>query len=119
MQLRAPFGAVFYARSPQAEAEDWLDQLQPAPTAEQRATMGAGMAFMREHGFSFGVSNPGISDYPSGVRSDERRVGKECVSTCRSRWSPYHLKKKQCTNNIPLHHLHIHTNTINNTILRS
>src|SRR3546814_13269982 len=24
------------------------------------------------------------------VRSDARRVGKECVSTCRSRWSPYH-----------------------------
>src|SRR3546814_11309957 len=23
-------------------------------------------------------------------RSEERRVGKECVSTCRSRWSPYH-----------------------------
>src|SRR3546814_2138 len=27
-------------------------------------------------------------------RSDERRVGKECVSTCRSRWSPYHYTKK-------------------------
>src|SRR3546814_7817613 len=27
---------------------------------------------------------------PSGRRSEERRVGKECVSTCRSRWSPYH-----------------------------
>src|SRR3546814_11699538 len=27
-------------------------------------------------------------------RSDERRVGKECVSTLRSRWSPYHSKKK-------------------------
>src|SRR3546814_6834502 len=26
---------------------------------------------------------------PEG-RSEERRVGKECVSTCRSRWSPYH-----------------------------
>src|SRR3546814_5025828 len=26
---------------------------------------------------------------PAG-RSEERRVGKECVSTCRSRWSPYH-----------------------------
>src|SRR3546814_11035726 len=26
-------------------------------------------------------------------RSEERRVGKECVSTCRSRWSPYHSKK--------------------------
>src|SRR3546814_9830089 len=27
-------------------------------------------------------------------RSEERRVGKECVSTCRSRWSQYHSKKK-------------------------
>src|SRR3546814_16183865 len=26
----------------------------------------------------------------SQLRSEERRVGKECVSTCRSRWSPYH-----------------------------
>src|SRR3546814_19200941 len=26
----------------------------------------------------------------STARSEERRVGKECVSTCRSRWSPYH-----------------------------
>src|SRR3546814_13626523 len=26
----------------------------------------------------------------SKLRSEERRVGKECVSTCRSRWSPYH-----------------------------
>src|SRR3546814_15285042 len=24
------------------------------------------------------------------IRSEERRVGNECVSTCRSRWSPYH-----------------------------
>src|SRR3546814_11057934 len=33
-------------------------------------------------------------DLPPGsriaIRSEERRVGKECVSTCRSRWSPYH-----------------------------
>src|SRR3546814_14618613 len=28
-------------------------------------------------------------------RSEERRVGKECVSTCRSRWAPYHEKKKK------------------------
>src|SRR3546814_11648397 len=26
----------------------------------------------------------------TAARSEERRVGKECVSTCRSRWSPYH-----------------------------
>src|SRR3712207_9201636 len=43
---------------------------------------------------------------PAGVRSEERRVGKEC----RSRWSPYHLKKKHhifisCHANI--HHLFI------------
>src|SRR3546814_6288675 len=29
-------------------------------------------------------------DPSEGYRSEERRVGKECVSTCRSRWSPYH-----------------------------
>src|SRR3546814_2166412 len=28
--------------------------------------------------------------YRVALRSEERRVGKECVSTCRSRWSPYH-----------------------------
>src|SRR3546814_12729325 len=31
------------------------------------------------------------------ARSEERRVGKECVSACRSRRSPYHQKKKQTT----------------------
>src|SRR3546814_18180577 len=30
-------------------------------------------------------------------RSEERRVGKECVSTCRSRWSPYHSKQTKPT----------------------
>src|SRR3546814_17279449 len=28
-------------------------------------------------------------------RPEERRVGKECVSTCRYRWSPYHVQKKK------------------------
>src|SRR3546814_11948138 len=32
---------------------------------------------------------------PLSDRSEERRVGKECVSTCRSRWSPSHYKKKE------------------------
>src|SRR3546814_12858330 len=34
--------------------------------------------------------NVRLSEAPSHGRSEERRVGKECVSTCRSRWSPYH-----------------------------
>src|SRR3546814_11815053 len=29
------------------------------------------------------------------IRSEERRVGTGCVSTCRFRWSPYHKKKKR------------------------
>src|SRR3546814_18734393 len=39
-------------------------------------------------------------DTSDQARSEERRVGKECVSTCSSRWSPYHSKKK---------HIHIAT----------
>src|SRR3546814_12344230 len=35
---------------------------------------------------------------PPYERSEERRVGNECVSTCRSRWSPDHYKKKTNTN---------------------
>src|SRR3546814_8880982 len=31
-----------------------------------------------------------LTESESTCRSEERRVGKECVSTCRSRWSPYH-----------------------------
>src|SRR3546814_6528355 len=31
-----------------------------------------------------------IGNIGQANRSEERRVGKECVSTCRSRWSPYH-----------------------------
>src|SRR3546814_16594592 len=33
------------------------------------------------------------------ARSEARRVGKECVSTCRSRWSPLHKKKTRPNNN--------------------
>src|SRR3546814_10365057 len=33
---------------------------------------------------------PVIRNAVAGIRSEERRVGKECVSTCRSRWSTYH-----------------------------
>src|SRR3546814_11458491 len=33
-------------------------------------------------------------------RSEERRVGKECVSTCRSRWWRYHKQKKDKYSNI-------------------
>src|SRR3546814_18223332 len=43
---------------------------------------------------------PSIQIHQGRVRrSEERRVGKECVSSCRSRWAPSHSKKKQTTKN--------------------
>src|SRR3546814_16573924 len=36
-----------------------------------------------------------VAEMLSTHRSEERRVGKECVSTCSSRWSPYPYKKKK------------------------
>src|SRR3546814_19155498 len=40
---------------------------------------------------AFEIGDPGPD---TEKRSEERRVGKECVSTCSTRCSPYHLKKK-------------------------
>ena len=37
---------------------------------------------------AFGMT--GAAEFREHVRSEERRVGKECLSVCRSRWSPYH-----------------------------
>src|SRR3546814_15580656 len=41
-------------------------------------------------GIAAGYVCPGRGSTCCAGRSEERRVGKECVSTCRSRWSPYH-----------------------------
>src|SRR3546814_11616935 len=49
------------------------------PFPELSATVSAGMEFIGGLLLILGL-----------LSSEERRVGKECVSTCRSRWSPYH-----------------------------
>src|SRR3546814_1288958 len=65
-----------------AKRADWaLPKGKPEPDEPIEAT--ALREAMEETGF-----NLKLGAY-SG-RSEERRVGKECVSTCRSRWSPYH-----------------------------
>src|SRR3546814_4081623 len=51
-----------------------------------RSTQGQGLVPDGTSRFSLG----GQMLYHYMGRSEERRVGKECVSTCRSRWSPYH-----------------------------
>src|SRR3546814_16028600 len=50
---------------------------------------------LRETAYPFGGLGPGPKalsrvSKPHAVRSEARRVGKECVRTCRSRWAPYH-----------------------------
>src|SRR3546814_17415640 len=60
---------------------DALDEQQFAVLDEQHLV--ADVAVERGSHLAFRV--PGV-----GKRSEERRVGKECVSTSRSRWSPYH-----------------------------
>src|SRR3546814_11497916 len=54
----------------------------------------AGFTIGRGEGGAAGLVQPRLKDPAllllAGERSEERRVGKECVSTCRSRWSTYH-----------------------------
>src|SRR3546814_19908946 len=61
-------------------------------------SVSAGIVGTLRKAFAAAVSNPehvrAMHAYGLGLRmmddsSEERRVGKECVSTCRSRWSPY------------------------------
>src|SRR3546814_10927531 len=56
-------------------------------------------AFLAEHGCDdlggLGLGKAPLAQEILAIRSEERRVGKECVRTCRSRWSPYHSKKKR------------------------
>src|SRR3546814_11530034 len=60
------------------------DRLRPAATALCRAVLG------RLAGHRVAQAPPRGAGKVAGRRSEERRVGKECVSTCRSRWSPSH-----------------------------
>src|SRR3546814_13695103 len=60
----------------------WLGQA--AASAHARRSTHAPMSAIRPTSSATGMN-----------RSEERRVGKECVSTCRSRWSPYHYKKNK------------------------
>src|SRR3546814_17152872 len=72
------------------------------PHAEQSlGLVGEGEArALHHHQPCFGGAKLGAEEGGAalGERSEERRVGKECVSTGRSRWSPYHSTKKLNTN---------------------
>src|SRR3546814_20999191 len=63
------------------------------PSGRSNRTFKLRPASRRPHGAE-AFAEPRSAHAAGERRSEERRVGKECVSTCRSRWSPYHYKKK-------------------------
>src|SRR3546814_15118719 len=77
---------------------DILDQLLAGTDAAAALSQGGLLDFLKkafaeralnaEMDHHLGQENQGANSR-NGYRSEERRVGKECVSTCRSRWSPY------------------------------
>src|SRR3546814_11098781 len=56
--------------------------------------MAAGQVYRNELAHLLRERGYDVEFDPRRGRSAERRVGKECVSTCRSRWSPYHSTQK-------------------------
>src|SRR3546814_15226405 len=76
-------------------AFDVVDR-RPAEAARAAEEVGEGHLLGRRQaaGLAVAVGGDDIGAHHRVGRSEERRVGKECVSTCRSRWSPYHYKKK-------------------------
>src|SRR3546814_8865270 len=60
--------------------------------AAQYNLSGSGVIFVLKNGATIDINGGSNISFtaPTSDRSEERRVGKECVSTCRSRWSPYH-----------------------------
>src|SRR3546814_19803765 len=61
-----------------------------SPRARRRGTAHTAPVWIRRAGGHCFDRQPRIA-----LRSEERRVGKECVSTCRARWSPNKQKKKK------------------------
>ncbi len=77
LKLRAPFGSIFYAWRPPAEAQAWLDAGDPPPTPEHRESMMQGMRFLRENGYSAHVRNPEATRFdlpPEQVFREESTV---------------------------------------------
>src|SRR3546814_13472185 len=59
----------------------------PTCSACTSGSQGIGYAY---ESIKFGMQTMMLAGGAEELRSEERRVGKECVSTCRARWSPYH-----------------------------
>src|SRR3546814_19041951 len=63
----------------------------------------AALASERSVGSEISFGDDDVKVQNLATRSEERRVGKECVSTCRYRWAPIPYKKKQLHIDKPKH----------------
>src|SRR3546814_13267003 len=72
-----------------------MAEITAAAVKELRDRSGAGMMDCKKAPTEANGDIEAATDWLRATRSEERRVGKECVSTCRSRWVPYTSKKKQ------------------------
>lgn len=75
LQLRPPFGAIYFAWSSPSQAQAWVDNVDPPPTVAQREQMLKGIDFARQHGFLFGVRNlnaPGADESPEQIFRGQR-----------------------------------------------
>src|SRR3546814_5786137 len=68
---------------------DWSSDVCSSDLQQLTAWLGLA-APVTAAGWEARAAQPAGQAEASVGRSEERRVGKECVSTCRSRWSPYH-----------------------------
>src|SRR3546814_16214490 len=82
---------VDVGRGGACDLEPRADLVDPAGAVVRRHAVVRHRAQAQHH---LGLDRTRTAVEDQRVRSEERRVGNECVSTCRSRWSPYHEKKK-------------------------
>src|SRR3546814_11515597 len=77
-----------WVQTERAAHEAWASLIEKAPKAAQLM-----------HLLTARVGEHNAVVVSQKTRSEERRVGKECVSTCRSRWSPSHYKTNTALTN--------------------
>src|SRR3546814_17397523 len=98
MDVHRPVDAAFVHRAPHAKhfGASLGGRIVPFAVEVHAGIIGAQMPATRAVGIHVGDD----VETALGERSEERRVGKECVSTCRSRWSPYHYNTKNLVYNV-------------------
>src|SRR3546814_14946606 len=82
------------AQQPRGREPDFIMTATIALVDDDKNILTSVSIALQAEGFITRIYSDGEAALKALIRSEERRVGKECVSTCRSRWSPYHYKKK-------------------------